>query len=236
MDWAGPYIGGNIGYGWGAAPTYTAFTDNATQLPVYGDSPTARLNSANFGGQAGYNWTLGPMVAGIEGDFDYANQRGRTASSCPGSICNAALVPLNAATTGSVDYRLGWVATFRGRFGASLIPGLLAYVTTGTPFAQIARSGTVVGFDNTGAPTTTPFSTVTYRFGWLLGGGLEYRLIGNWTGKIEYLHMNFGAVRVTPDALANTATAFDSDARVTSDVVRLGLNYKFSANEFAARH
>ena len=32
---------------------------------------------AGFGVQAGYNWRSGRMVAGIEGDFEYASQRGQ---------------------------------------------------------------------------------------------------------------------------------------------------------------
>jgi outer membrane immunogenic protein len=52
-SWAGPYIGGNLGYAWGSV-------DNAAPQP------------AGFSGgvQAGYNWQLGsPIVIGIEGDL-----------------------------------------------------------------------------------------------------------------------------------------------------------------------
>jgi outer membrane immunogenic protein len=51
-SWAGPYIGGNIGWDWGSV-------DNNPTKP-----------SGFVGGvQAGYNWLNGPWVFGIEGDF-----------------------------------------------------------------------------------------------------------------------------------------------------------------------
>ena len=149
------------------------------------------------------------MVAGIEGDFEYRNQRGRNATTCPGNVCNAALAPLDAPVTASLDYHLGWVASVRGRVGALVSPGLLAYVTAGVPFGKITTSTSVTGFDNAGAATTAALNTDTYRFGWAVGGGLETRLTGNWTGKLEYLHMDFGSVRSTPATAANTAVAFD---------------------------
>jgi outer membrane immunogenic protein len=51
FSWAGPYLGGNLGYAWGSV-------DNNSAKP-----------SGFYGGvQAGYNWQNGPWVFGIEGD------------------------------------------------------------------------------------------------------------------------------------------------------------------------
>jgi outer membrane immunogenic protein len=52
-SWAGPYLGGNLGYNWGSV-------DN---------NPT---NPSGFAGgvQAGYNWQSGPLVFGVEGDLE----------------------------------------------------------------------------------------------------------------------------------------------------------------------
>ena len=166
-------------------------------------------------------------MAGIEGDFEYRNQRGRSATTCPGNVCNAALAPLDATVTASLDYRLGWVASVRGRIGTLVTPDLLAYATAGVPFGKITTSTSVAGFDNAGAATTSALDSDTYRFGWTAGAGFETRLTGNWTAKVEYLHMDFGSLRSTPPVAANTAVAFDSNTRVSSDGVRLGVNYKF---------
>ena len=51
-SWAGPYLGGNLGYAWGSV-------DN---------NPTKPSGFAG-GVQAGYNWQNGPWVFGVEGDI-----------------------------------------------------------------------------------------------------------------------------------------------------------------------
>jgi outer membrane immunogenic protein len=51
-SWAGPYLGGNLGYAWGTV----------------GASPTRPSGFAG-GVQAGYNWQSGPLVFGVEGDL-----------------------------------------------------------------------------------------------------------------------------------------------------------------------
>ena len=52
-SWAGPYLGGNLGYDWGSV----------------GSNPTKP--SGFVGGiQGGYNWQTGPWVFGVEGDLE----------------------------------------------------------------------------------------------------------------------------------------------------------------------
>lgn len=233
-DWSGFYAGGNLGYVWGTATTYAGFVDNASQTPLFGNTPTARLDHAGIGVQAGYDWTTGPIVAGVEGDFVYANQHGRSASNCLGAVCNAALLPLDAPMSADFGYRLDWLASVRGRIGVAVTPTTLAYVTAGVPFGLVTASGSVSSFTTAGAAVTTPYSVNTFRFGWAAGAGLETRLTGNWTGRIEYLHADLGSFRATPNLPAGIATSFDSDARVRTDALRVGVNYRFGATDRAA--
>ena len=51
-SWAGPYLGGNIGYGWGRV-----------------DNNGTRPSGFVGGVQAGYNWQNGPLVFGLEADI-----------------------------------------------------------------------------------------------------------------------------------------------------------------------
>jgi outer membrane immunogenic protein len=51
-SWAGPYIGGNLGYAWGSV-------HNSRTEP----------SGVAGGVQAGYNWQAGPWVFGLEGDI-----------------------------------------------------------------------------------------------------------------------------------------------------------------------
>src|SRR3981081_4765657 len=52
-SWAGPYLGGNLGYEWGSVS----------------NNPT-KPSGFEGGAQAGYNFQSGPWVFGIEGDIE----------------------------------------------------------------------------------------------------------------------------------------------------------------------
>src|SRR6202161_4358198 len=52
-SWAGPYIGGNIGWDWGSV-----------------DNNPTKPSGFVGGAQAGYNWQTGPWVFGVEGDIE----------------------------------------------------------------------------------------------------------------------------------------------------------------------
>ena len=52
FSWAGPYLGGNLGYEWGSVS----------------NNPT-KPSGFQGGAQAGYNWQSGPFVFGVEGDI-----------------------------------------------------------------------------------------------------------------------------------------------------------------------
>jgi outer membrane immunogenic protein len=53
LSWAGPYLGGNLGYEWGTVS----------------NNPT-RPSGIAGGAQAGYNWQNGVWVFGVEGDLE----------------------------------------------------------------------------------------------------------------------------------------------------------------------
>jgi opacity protein-like surface antigen len=53
-------------------------------------------------------------------------------------------------------------------------------------------------------PVSTSFNSHTTKAGWALGAGAEVRLGGNWTGKIEYLYLDFGKVSTTASLPTNS--------------------------------
>jgi len=64
-----------------------------------------------------------------------------------------------------------------------------------------------------------------------IGGGVETRLAGNVTGKIEYLHMDFGSASTLATNIPNSpAIAVAVNSHITNDIVRIGINYKFDPN------
>jgi opacity protein-like surface antigen len=102
--------------------------------------------------------------------------------------------------------------------------------------SQITTVGTIFGFspnvDANGNPTAISANTVfghhTGKTGWTAGGGVEANLGGNWTGKIEYLYLDFGtATSTTTNLLNSTPLAVSLHSRVIDQVARAGVNYKF---------
>jgi opacity protein-like surface antigen len=84
-------------------------------------------------------------------------------------------------------------------------------------------------------PVSTSFNSHTTKAGWALGAGAEVRLGGNWTGKIEYLYLDFGKVSATASLPTNsTPLGINFNSRVTDHIVRVGINYKFDPNEIWA--
>jgi len=75
-SWTGFYVGINGGYSTGA--------DDYTQSIVIGPPPVTTIASFSshsinpkgglFGGQIGFNYQTGPVVWGVEGDWQWANQ------------------------------------------------------------------------------------------------------------------------------------------------------------------
>jgi iron complex outermembrane recepter protein len=234
-SWAGFYLGGTIGYGWGTSHTDTVFSDIASTSQLLATSSSNRLDGAIGGAQAGYNWVAGNLIAGVEADLNYSGQRAGLASNCPGEVCNPALVGIvrdpSVQAVFEQSQKLEWFATLRGRLGAVVMPGAVAYVTGGLVVGEVMTAGTVFGFDGDGNPVNTIVSSHNIKAGWTAGGGVEARLFGNWTGKLEYLYLDLGSITTvpTPAPASTVAAAFSS--RVTDNVVRLGVNYKFDPSD-----
>jgi hypothetical protein len=69
--------------------------------------------------------------------------------------------------------------------------------------------------------------------GWALGGGIEARLWGNWSAKVEYLHLDFNGTSTTSHVTGAPVAGVSVDymnlanSHVTDDIARVGLNYRF---------
>jgi opacity protein-like surface antigen len=231
-SWAGPYVGATIGYSTGTSTTDTVFSDPVSGAALFAASTPRRLDGAIGGAQAGYNWIGGILLAGIEGDLNYSGQRATLNAVCPGAICNPALIGVvddpSVIARFEQGQKLEWFATLRARLGVAVTPDAIAYVTGGAAVGEVMTAGTVFGFDADGNPVNTIVSSHNTKAGWTVGGGIEGRIAGNWTGKIEYLYLDLGAVTTIPATplAATTAVAFSS--RVTDNLLRVGVNYKFN--------
>ncbi len=172
--WAGFYIGINGGEGWGhetwTFPSVQFFNTKANQ------SFTTNPNGAVLGGQAGYNFQMGPWVVGVEitGDWSGLSQ------TLVGPV--TPVFPTDKFTTKVQDYetftaRLGYAPGWGG-FGAG---GLLWYVKAGGATAGV----------NLNAISGPPISGVTFSNsqrlgGGTVGGGLEFMWTPHFVFGVEY--------------------------------------------------
>jgi outer membrane immunogenic protein len=230
--WDKFYIGLNGGYSWGRSDTSGTFYNNTTGVQL---SPTQtgiiHLDGGVFGGQIGKNWQNGTWVFGLEADAQWSGERGNALFTCAtGLACNNLTFGpgLNVAPTTTFNQEISWFATFRGRAGYLVTPTALLYVTGGLAVAGIKTDGVLSGFNAASAPVAVAWGNDQTRWGWVVGAGLEARLWGNWTGKIEGLYMDYGSVSGSP-VLATSVIPlrFDYNSKITDVVVRAGVNYHF---------
>jgi outer membrane immunogenic protein len=220
--WTGYYLGINAGYSSANAVGTVLSLKNASVLAS--TSSSYGLHGRVLGLQTGYNWQFGSWLWGLEADLHLSGQRGNPTFVCPGTVCNPA-GPVIAAF--DQNQKLEWFGTLRARLGAAVARDAFAYVTGGVAVAGLLTSGDIFGYDPTAAAATNPFSNLAINAGWTVGGGIEARLYDNWTGKVEYLYMDFGGMTtgINNQQVMTLTAAFNS--HITDQLVRAGVNYKF---------
>jgi outer membrane immunogenic protein len=226
FSWTGFYIGLNGGYSWGRA------SDDFTIIGVPVTSSTPSMNGWLGGGQIGYNWQTGTYVFGLEADIQATGQKG-TFDFATGTVCpppGAAALPC-ATGAGSLEQKLPWFGTFRGRLGFTPTPTWLLYVTGGLAYGEVDTNATFVntvaflGGPVVGA-TAVSASSNTTRTGWVIGAGAEWAIYGPWSAKFEYLYMDLGTVN-SGFAVPAPFTLVNTSSRITDNIVRVGINYRF---------
>ena len=231
-NWSGFYIGLNGGYSWGHSSRDLNFFDPVSGATIATGTGSGRnLNGGVFGGQIGYNWQAANWVFGIEADAQWTGQKGGTTVLCPVVGCfptALAAVPANAASA-TLNDKLDWFATFRGRVGVTVTPSVLLYATGGAAWGEVETDLTLSSFTATGLPISISGSRSTNRFGWTLGAGIETMFAQNWSAKIEYLYLDMGNVSnsvvlpITPVFALGTNVS----SRITDNIIRGGINYRF---------
>jgi outer membrane immunogenic protein len=189
-NWTGFYAGINAGYGFGSS--------------TWSDPVGTRIKpkGALFGGTVGYNYQMGSLVYGLEGDFDWSGVKGSTAC-----------LPLVL----SCETSNRWLATFRGRLGYAF-DRWLPYITGGGAYGNVKATATDAFFG-------TSLTQSKSELGWTFGVGVEYAFMGSWTAKLEYLHVDLGSF-TAPEPFASTVN-------FRENILRAGLNYKFSGPVFS---
>ena len=204
--WSGFYVGVNAGGGMGAG------TSNFSIGGVTFATVSNHLSGAIGGVQAGFNWQAGPALFGVETDIQASNVKGTITAPCL-AACG---LPLSA----NYSQKVPWFGTVRGRVGLAS-PTWLIYATGGYAYAKLETDASA-----TAAIASATLSLRETRNGWTVGGGIEVDMGGGFSGKLEYLYLDFGRHTNTL-LLGGALPAIADNARLTLSVVRAGLNYRF---------
>ncbi|MCL2384901.1 MAG: outer membrane beta-barrel protein [Alphaproteobacteria bacterium] len=210
FTWTGFELGLHIG---GATGTNSVNVfDNFT----YSDSVN---NSGVFGGlHLGFNYELSsmPVVIGLQAEYNFTGIDGNT-SAFPFNYLQSAVRQF-----GSVDGRLGYAFN-----------NILIYAIGGFAYGDISE---IINFQVApgNPPSITGFPNNRYfdanRYGFNVGGGIEYNFYGNWTARAEYRYYDWGT-RGFNDAgfFAPVTIAIPNHTtRETLQTGRIGLTYKFA--------
>lgn len=226
-SWTGWYVGTHAGYGWLDNDVSIGFVDpgglgNVGPTVAAGALPLAFSTDRDgfIGGvQLGYNWQVHPnWVIGVEADISFTDWSGTQ------SITRAVapFFPLTSTAGQDTD----WFGTLRGRLGYAS-NNWLFYGTAGLAFGHTDYT---YGQSNTAAGGGVNFlgTDSSADIGWSAGAGVEYGW-GNWTARVEYLHFDLGDHSFTTPLNGAPTTIFTPSFSNEGDLVRVGVNYRFSA-------
>jgi high affinity Mn2+ porin len=195
------YVGGHVGYGFGNA--------NAT----LGD-PSGGVSSS--GGTTQYGMLFGGVQGGYEHYFPSRLMLGVEADlSFPNYMDLNQVMSFRAAAAGSANEQLEYLGTLRGRIGYGM-GSWTPFLTGGLAFASTRFSQTA---SLSGAEDATPGQ---WRFGYVLGAGVDYSLSPRWSTRFEYLYTNLG---MRGWGFSSIPAGYDSQYDLHR--FRVGLNYRF---------
>ena len=169
-----------------------------------GLSGSEDLNGVLGGGQIGYNWQVGNWVLGVEADGQGTDQKSSFSVS---GLVNG--VPVTVTQNDSIP----WFVTARGRIGYAIAPMYMIYATGGGAWMDFKSTITATGL---GSATWE-----TSHGGWAAGAGIEGAITRNWSWKAEYLHLDTGTFNT------NVFGVIPASVRLTDDIGRFGINYRF---------
>ena len=200
FSWTGCYIGAHGGYGFGQK----RWTEVG---PIGSNEFTSHdVDGWLVGGQVGCNYQQDRWVFGVEGQASWADIKGSSTLIQPGF---SATYHSKADIVGTLALRLGYA-----------VDRTLFYAKGGAAFAQDRHSG-----ETTLNAVSALIETDRYlRWGWTVGGGVEYMFAPNWSVKAEYQYYDFGDARfLNPPALVPFGT-FHNDEHT----LKVGVNYRFN--------
>ena len=185
------------------AYSWTGFYAGIMGGYMFGSGNISNFDGGLFGGTLGYNYQpIGSnLVFGIEGDIGWTNF-GASATATAGAV------------TATARSEAELFATIRGRFGWA-IDRALVYVTAGGAWVRNELTLTAAG-----PGFAVGISDAQNHLGFVVGAGVEYAFLPNWSAKLEYLYTGLGS-----ETYFGALRSGDLDIHT----IRGGVNYRFIA-------
>jgi outer membrane immunogenic protein len=228
-DWTGIYVGFHVG---GGMLTDTASQNGAAAFNL-ASSGSLRPAGVLGGAQIGANYEFAPWVVGVEGSWTDSSISGSTLAPC--SACSVIVpnpTPPPSTLTMSVPQERFtshalWLAALTGRVGYAANDWLF-YAKAGGAWMHVSYTEDLIGGGLSAAvPPIASGTTVNSqvisdnRSGFTAGAGIEFGLVENLSGKIEYDFYGFGTRNYN---FAFTPVSVQSNLHALT----VGLNYKFN--------
>jgi outer membrane immunogenic protein len=222
FSWTGCYLGGHAGGGWASK----AVTDPVllvqdsliapgTTTGITTVSPS--LTGAVIGGEIGCDYEFGNgVVVGIEGTASGTTVKGSSLVALPaGNPGDLALVQANNDFLASVTGRVGYA-----------FDAVLLYARGG--FAVAGDKYDVSGGDF-GGLGPFHFQGADNRYGWIVGGGVDWAFTRHWSMNVEYDYYHFGSggILMTDQFTGLTGIV---DVKQSVQVVKVGFNFHIGAS------
>lgn len=228
-DWSGTYLGLEAGGIAGSSRwTTTCLTVVVTACPdppffVDSSSPHT-FNAAGFlgGAYVGVQKQVTNWVVGIEVEAAYSNANQSTAGII-GCVTFCGFVIPGPGNIDSSSVKLTGDGSIRARLGYVAMPNLLVYVTGGFALQGVEQTVTC----SAAGPWCIAARNQTnggWYPGYTVGGGLEWRYIGNWFVRLEGRYSNFNNIKNV--FFGGTVDEVNTSMSVHTATGLVGLSYK----------
>ena len=218
-NWTGFYVGFNLGESKDWTSTQESwnwfYNYPAATLPPGGSFPflggqynsgfnsTYRHASMGFIGglQWGYNWQVGGLLVGFEGDWNWSNEKDTyTTGGSPTHVFSGAInttvgpVPSPSAQGWTSEEKIDWLTTWRARLGWAH-DCYLWYVTAGVAWAKVENNYILTSTPGFTGTNTGPLFNPIWG---LPGGAAAANFSTTKTGIRVGINYRFGYAAVAP--------------------------------------
>jgi len=226
--WSGFYVGATLGANWSDSSLKHSVASGGGGV-VIPPADVALINATGGNGsnrtgftggiEGGYNYQMGSWLLGLETDFVALENNQRVTNTFQSAL------PITSPAVYSLNQRAktSWMWSLRPRLGYVAGPWLF-YGTGGIATSELKVSSNFS--DNRTPPNAIGSDHSKTKTGWIAGLGAGYALDPNWSVKGEWLYADFGSVSTT-STTPNGFVSLTSKAKVRSNIVRVGLGYRF---------